>query len=525
MPKITDVLYLTLFVAGVVSFSACNSKHDQRSVPAGRMPVIEPDYRNVTIPPNIAPMNFIVREDADYFRITAVAMRSNVRIKVTSSDGEILFPENKWKRLLEESAGDKIIFHVISVNKRENTQNQYEPFNMYVAGDPVDPWLAYRLIYPGYYNWSNIRIMQRSVESFEQETIIDNRILDMNCINCHSFNENNPAKFMVHIRGSHGGTYFVDNGSITKRDPKTDAMPGSATYPSWHPGGRFVAFSSNQVRQGFYARPEKIIEVFDLVSTMTVYDLEKNEVVLARERDTIRYLQTFPSWSPDGLYLYYCRALQAGTGTIMTMDEIKETRYDIVRVRFDTATVTFGETEMVFNASVLGKSASFPRISPDGKYLVFTLADYGTFPIWHREADLYLLDIHSGESRRMQLNSNHNESYHSWSSNGRWLVFSSKRTDGRSTRPFFAYFNTWDSTGKPFILPQKDPGFYDKLMESFNIPEFVKGRIMLSPHDFAAVADNEIIKAIPGNPADSLHLWEMKQINVKRNPGEKSIHE
>jgi hypothetical protein len=63
------------------------------------------------------------------------------------------------------------------------------------------------------------------------------------------------------------------------------------------------------------------------------------------------------------------------------------------------------------------------------------------------------------------------------------------------------------------------------MMESFNIPEFVRGKIMFSPHDFAAVADNETLKAVAGNPLDSLHLWEMKQVNTRRNPGEKSIHE
>jgi Tol biopolymer transport system component len=347
----------------------------------------------------------------------------------------------------------------------------------------------------------------------------------MNCINCHSFNSNNPDKFMVHIRGSHGGTYFAENGTITKRDPKIDAMPGGATYPAWHPDGRFVAYSSNQVRQAFYARPERVIEVFDLVSGMIVYDLEKNEVVLARERDTTRYLQTFPSWSPDGRYLYYCRALQSNAETDMTMDQIKATRYDIVRVLFYPETVTFGEAEVVFNASEQGRSASFPRISPDGRYLVLTLADYGTFPIWHQEADLYLIDLQTGASKKMDLNSSDNESYHTWSSNGKWLVFSSKRTDGRSTRPFFAYFDSWDITGKPFILPQKDPTFYDRMMESFNIPEFVSGKIRFSPHDFARAAGGELIKANPGDPLDSLLRWEMQRANIKRNPGERSIHE
>ncbi len=518
--------YFGLFLFLILIFvSGCDADKEEAVIKTGRKPVIDPDYSDVTIPPNIAPMNFIITEDASFFAVTATSSTGNIRINIKSSDGKILFPDNKWKKLLNDSKGNKITVHVYSGTKGEASMSEYEPFYFYVSSEPIDPYLAYRLIYPGYYNWSSIRIMQRSIESFEQDAVVDNRILDMNCINCHSFNQNNPAKFMVHIRGSHGGTYFTDNGSITKREPKIDAMPGGATYPAWHPEGRFVAFSSNQVRQAFYAKPEKTIEVFDLVSTMTVYDVVNNEVVLARERDTARYLQTFPSWSPDGKYLYYCRALQVNTGNTMTLDDISRTRYDIVRVSFDPESLMFGNTEMVYNASVSGKSASFPRISPDGRYLVFTLADYGTFPIWHHEADLWLLDLKTGESKKMNLNSSDNESYHTWSSNGKWLVFSSKRTDRRSTRPFFAYFNSWDSTGKPFILPQKDPAHYYTMMESFNIPEFVRGKIMLSPHDFAAVANNETLKAKPGNPLDSLHLWEMKQVNARRNPGEKSIHE
>jgi WD40 repeat protein len=517
-------LYRLVLFAGLYVFISCNSGKHDKAENADRKPVIEPDYTDVTIPPNIAPMNFKIMEEGKDFKVTATSGTSGYKIEIKSPDGIIQFPEKKWRKLVRDCKNDKITFEVYASDNNKILK-QYEPFYMNVASEPIDPYLAYRLINPGYYNWSKIRIMQRSLETFSEEAVIDNRILDMNCVNCHSFNKQNPGKFMVHVRGSHGGTYFADNGSITKRDPKIDAMPGGATYPAWHPGGRFVAYSSNQVRQAFYARPEKTIEVFDLVSAMIVYDLEKNDVVLLRERDTTKYLLTFPSWSPDGRYLYYCQALQNNAETEMTMEQIKATRYDIVRVPFHTEPVSFGEVEVVFNASEQGRSASFPRISPDGRYLVITLADYGTFPIWHQEADLYLIDLQTGASKKMDLNSSDNESYHTWSSNGKWLVFSSKRTDGRSTRPFFAYFDSWDKTGKPFILPQKDPTYHDRMMESYNIPEFVSGKIMFSPHDFAGAAGEELIKANPGDPLDSLQQWEMQRANIKRNPGEQSIHE
>ena len=270
-------------------------------------------------------------------------------------------------------------------------------------------------------------------------------------------------------------------------------MPGSVTYPSWHPNGRYVAFSSNKVKQAFNAHPKKDHEVFDLVSSLVLYDRENNEMLNIREQDSINYIQTFPSWSPDGGYLYFCRTNLSEKE--FNLENIKNIHYDLARKAFDPESRSFGKTEIVFNATEINKSASFPIISPNGQYLVFTLHDYGTFPVWHKEADLYLLDLQNGEAEQMSLNSNETESYHSWSSNGKWLVFSSKRGDGLSARPYFAYFNSPQHVGKPFVLPQKDPTLYKRILKTFNIPELVTGKVNVGPRDFARAAREETTKA------------------------------
>jgi Tol biopolymer transport system component len=83
---------------------------------------------------------------------------------------------------------------------------------------------------------------------------------------------------------------------------------------------------------------------------------------------------------------------------------------------------------MVINADSMGKSISFPRVSPDGKYLMFTMADYGNFTIWHKEADLYVLNLSNNTYYSLtKANSKDAESYHSWSSDSRWFAFGSRR--------------------------------------------------------------------------------------------------
>jgi hypothetical protein len=126
---------------------------------------------------------------------------------------------------------------------------------------------------------------------------------------------------------------------------------------------------------------------------------------------------------------------------------------------------------------------------------MFTLADYGNFSIWHKEADLYLLNLETGRYRPLeQVNSNDTESYHSWSSNSNWAVFSSRRVNGLYTMPYFAWIGNDGKAGKPFLLPQKDPNFYLNSFYSFNIPEFVDDNISLSVKEIEEAYNMEGIK-------------------------------
>ena len=214
------------------------------------------------------------------------------------------------------------------------------------------------------------------------------------------------------------------------------------------------------------------------------------------ENDTTEF-EVFPAWAPDGRTLYYCSAHyerkdygKSPSGELIK--RFKELKYNIYKKSFDPETMQFGPRELVFAADTLGKSATLPRISPNGRWLVFTMAEFGYFHIWHHDADLWMMDLQTGIAQPLTaLNSPDTESYHSWSSNGRWLVVSSRRDDGTFTRPFFAHVDNDGHWTKPFELPQHDPDYHRQFLRSYNIPEFMLGPVGITPQTFADVLKGE----------------------------------
>lgn len=474
-----------LFIFLVSLLLSCTSVPDENAVKTKSKAKIYPDYSALTIPSNIAPLNFIIEEKGDVYYVE-IFSDNGTSVSVLSKNAIIKFSERKWRNLLKSA---KILEYHIYV-RREGEWRQFQSFSNLVSNAKVDPFLYYRLLFPGYESWKEISIIQRSLESFEEKTVVKNNVVDQNCVNCHAFNQHNSENFMFHMRGSMGGTYFVTDGDLKKFNLKTKEMKNGAVYPRWHPSGDFVAFSSNKVVQQFHSMESKKIEVSDLNSSLVLYDVQKNEMMDIKITDKKLYMDTYPEWSPDGKILYFCRAAQIGKNY-----DYRETKYNLCRVEFNCESRTFGEVEVIFNAEQERKSVSFPRISPNGKSLIFTYHNYGCFPIWHKEADLYSINVGNLETRKLNVNSEFTESYHSWSSNGSWLVFSSKRGDGLTARPYISFIDANGKASKPFVLPQKDPIFYKRFIKTYNIPEFAQLEISFSPGEIRNAADKKAIQA------------------------------
>lgn len=436
-------------------------------------PVIFPDYSEVTIPSNIAPLNFMV-EDAGRIQVKFSYVGEEV-LKVSGKDGVINIPIKAWEECLEKAEGGDVDVQVSVWNEQYPEGVAYQSFPIHVAKDKIDPWIAYRLIEPGYRGWRQLGIYQRELTSFDESVIISNSSSNESCINCHHFPDYSSESMMLHVRGANGRTLLYHDGGLKEIKFNEIGPKKNTTYPAWHPEGRYIAFSSNTTRQIFFVHGKKPIEVYDTASDLVLYDRMTGEVLTDERFMTEDVLETFPTWSPDGKYLYFVSA-----GSRNLPEEIESLHYDIKRVAFDASKGTFGdEIENVYDSSLNGRSASWPRISANGQYLLFTATDYGTFPIWHDEADLEMIDLSTNELVDVSVwnDSENADSYHSWSSNGKWIIYGSRRLDGRYTRLYIAYLGEDGKPSKPFLLPQEDPRGNMWRLKSYNIPEFIDSKV------------------------------------------------
>ena len=461
----TKIVILQLLLWGL--FAACGSREAKDSVDA--LPEIFPDYVGVTIPRNIAPLNFCVR-GATHIEASLIGCRGH-RVQVHGTD-HVEFPIGKWHSLLEGEDSLRVSVSVWSDDKPEGIR--YKDFAIHIA-DSIDPWIAYRLIPPGYEGWNRMGIYQRDLASFDVEPIVENSQNNNGCVNCHSFANYDPRNFTFHARGKNGGTIVIRNGQMSKVDIKSMGNGRHGSYNIWHPSTRYIAFSSNATHQSFYGQSQDKIEVYDLWSDLIVYDIDKGRVLTdERFTDTLS-LEIFPTFSPDGKWLYFSTA-----HPVRMPMEVDKLHYSIVRVPFNESDGSLGEIDTVYSAHDRGGTALMPRISPDGRYMLFSLAECGAFNLYHNESDLQMMDLSTGQMVDTEvINSPRMESYHAWSSNGKWILYSTKKFDGRYTRLMMAY---WDGTRfhKPFLLPQQNPEDNTTLLMAYNIPEFIKRPVILS---------------------------------------------
>ncbi len=436
---------------------------------------IWPDYADVTIPPDIAPLN-ISALNADAIHVTLQSPTGNT---LTSQGNATDFNINQWQKLLANSIGQHITVSVLSLLNGQ--WYQHPNFQIHVSTDSIaDYGITYRKIAPGYETYSDIGIYQRDLHSFSEQPIITHTLLPGQCMCCHTPNQANPDNLTIHFRGSHPATLIqqTNNGETSQQwlTTTTDSTLCNCMYPYWHPSGRFCAYSLNKVNQCFLTAHDKFIEVFDQASDICVLDTDNNQLILSPHLQT-QQLETWPAFSPDGKTLFYCSAQPQPLPA-----QADKIHYDLRSITFNPDSASFGtNTKTIIHHDTL--SISLPRPSYNGRFIVYCLANYGCFPINHPEADLYIYDLHTQQSKPLSAaNSADTESFHNWNSNSHWLLFSSRRHDSLTSLVYFTHIDNNGNATKPFLLPQRDPlNFYTLSLHSFNTPDFTSSKVNINP--------------------------------------------
>ena len=466
-----------VYMMAAMMLASCTEK-PENVTKVDKLPAIFPDYSGVTIPDGIAPMNFnVTGDDYDCVDVTVKGSKGG---EVHSNGDYAKFDLDDWHSLTRQNKGGTLTFTVCV--EKDGKWTQYKDFTMTVSPYAIGDWgLTYRRIAPGYEVYGHMGIYQRDLSTFDETPIFDNLAAPGACVNCHTPNRTNPDQYTFHVRGEHGATVVHRDGKDELLKAKNDSIHGSMVYPYWHPSGKYCAYSTNNTHQSFHSVRSERIEVFDQSSDVFVYEPSTHQLILDSLLMTKDHYETYPAFSPDGRTLYFCSS---------TAEPIpsgyKDIKYNICKIAFNPDNGTFGtRVDTIFNARKMGKSATHPRPSYDGRYLMFTMSDYGCFPIWHKEADNWLLDLRTGKAQPMTAaNSDNTDSWHNWSANSHWFVFTSRRGDGLYTRLYIASVDDKGNVSKPFLLPQENPlDYYDKLLDSYNTPDFTTKPVKLDERE------------------------------------------
>ena len=227
------IYHITCAICVICGVTACGYEIPTKFSESNELPNIYPDYANVTVPINIAPLTFKIDGKAD-----------GMVARLTAGKEEFIYGGNKiqpkaddWRRLAESAKGDAIQVEVYM--EKNNHWTRFKPFNIYVSPDSIDPYISYRLISPSYVTYEELTINQRCLENYDESVIYDNMLCSEGakgqCINCHNYQQYDPNRMQFHARQNLGGTIIAYDGTIQKINMRHDSILSAGVYPTWHP--------------------------------------------------------------------------------------------------------------------------------------------------------------------------------------------------------------------------------------------------------------------------------------------------
>jgi len=227
-----------IFVLALVSVGALAYTLSNKTVaiekynPLDHPPKIKPDYSSTVIPPNIAPLNFFIQENASQYFVK-IYSKQNEPLEVSSRSPKITIPLKLWHKLLDKNRGRDLYFDVFA----KSPTGQWEKFQTItnkIAQENIDPFLVYRKIYPIHNTWGKMGIYQRNLENYDESLILHNQYYDKGCLNCHTFCANKTEKMLIGIRSYKYGSsaLLVGGRAIPVLLQRQDVVVGPQRSPA-----------------------------------------------------------------------------------------------------------------------------------------------------------------------------------------------------------------------------------------------------------------------------------------------------
>jgi tetratricopeptide (TPR) repeat protein len=461
----------------------------------GRLQITYPLEGTLFPPESVAP-TFVWKDDTasvDHWYVVVRDDTGRDLLKATVDEARWRPSEEIWKQIKQQSSERNAEVFVAGVQRTKRaTILSSARVDIRTSKDPVGDSLFYREVplpfLKAVRDPSKIRWRFGTIDMQKGPPIVLQNLPV--CGNCHSFADNGSVLGLDVDYGNDKGAYAImpvskhmvmsDDKIITWADYKRE--DGQLTFgllSRVSPSGRYVV-STVKDRSVFVALPDIMISqlFFPIKGILVIYDRETKKFTALPGADDPQYVQTNAVWSPDGKYLVFARAkayhaqrLEQQNSALVDEKDVPEFTVDRKPFRYDLYRIPFnggkgGTPEPIAGASNDGMSNYFPKYSPDGKWIVFCKAK--SYMLLQPDSELYIVPAEGGVARRLRYNTDRMNSWHSWSSNSRWLVFSSK-VNGPYTQLFLTHIDENGNDSPPVLLER-----FTHPDRAANIPEFVK---------------------------------------------------
>ncbi len=325
------------------------------------------------------------------------------------------------------------------------------------------------------------------IASYEKPAVVmDNLPV---CAGCHAFSRDGARLGMEMNRNGDGGAQFVarvtKNIMLSEKDfitwsdyPRPEVLPRTrGVFGRMSPGGRTIVSTVNEISFMALTNDPAFSQLFfPTYGVLAWCSLADKTFHPLPGADNRKYIQTAPAWSPDGKYILFSRSetknehhddvldvrTRVEEADIYELNEKFPIQFDIYRIPFNNG--KGGTPEPLKGASGNGMSNYFPRCSPDNRWIVFTQSKSGV--MLQPDSKLFIAPAEGGKARRMRCNRERMNSWHGWSPNGKWLLFSSK-AHTMYTEIFLTHVDENGMDSPPVRLTR----FSDK-RRAANTPEF-----------------------------------------------------